>query len=128
MTIRNLDVYVSQLWDWGFLDSCFGGTKIRVSDLDGIVERNGYFLIIEAKSSGARIPTGQKIMFDKFAAMPKCAVLVVWGEPNKPEMMQLWGEPQREATIRDVQDVVTGWFERANSGAGWCIEEGLIEL
>lgn len=115
MTIRNLEVYVSQLWDWGFLDSCFGDTKIRLSDIDGIVERNGHFLLIEAKSSGVPIPIGQGIMFDRFAAMPKCSVLVIWGEPNKPEKMQLWGRTRQEATEQDVQRIVADWFVMANS-------------
>ena len=116
MTIRNLDHYVSQLWDWGFLDQCFGDTRIRASDVDGIVERHGHFLLIEAKSPGVNIPTGQKIMLDKFAAMPKCSVLVIWGEPNKPEKLQIWGKPQRNATEADVQSVVTKWFAWANKG------------
>ena len=65
MTIKNLEAFVENLWDWGFLDECFPGTRIRVTDIDGLVERNGHFLLIEAKSPGKDIPTGQRILFDR---------------------------------------------------------------
>jgi len=38
----------NQTPDWGFLDNSFSG-KIRVSDIDGIVEVNGHLLILEWK-------------------------------------------------------------------------------
>jgi hypothetical protein len=41
MTINKLDAYVAGLWDWVCLDGCFGDTKIRPTDIDGLVERRG---------------------------------------------------------------------------------------
>ena len=120
MTIHNLDAYIGALWDWGFLNDCFVGTTIRVSDLDGIVERNGWFLVIEAKGSGKPIPRGQMIAFSALANKG-FTILMVWGQPNSPEAMQVWypnreePQPQRAATIDDIKNIVSRWFNWANA-------------
>lgn len=106
MTIRNKDVYMGNLWDWGFLDDCFGGTRIRVTDLDGVVERKGHFLYLEAKSPGKDVPKGQQIMFNHLIAEKNKAVLVIWGKPNVPEMAQFWGCKPFVADSAKIQEVV----------------------
>jgi len=116
MTIRNKKNYMAQLWDWGFLDDCFGGTQIKVSDLDGIVERNGHFLVIEAKGPGAPVPQGQSIMFSQMAANPALTVLVVWGEPNKPDHAQVWGRERVKADEAKIKRLVSRWYQYANEG------------
>jgi hypothetical protein len=118
MSIRDLEVYTKNLWDWAFLDECFQGTRIRVPDLDGCVERNGHFLIIEAKSPGVSVPTGQSIMFDRFVRLApgKTSVLVLWGMPSDPIQMRMWGEDTHpvDCTKADVQRLVSQWFKGAN--------------
>ena len=114
MTIRNKDNYMACLWDWGFLDACFGGTRIRITDVDGLVERRGHFLLIEAKSSGAPIPKGQAILFDALVKNTKWHVLVVWGATNKPEEAQFWGSKKFKANEAKVQEVVRRWYSMAN--------------
>jgi len=115
VTIRNKDHYMACLWDWGFLDICFGGTKIRVTDVDGLVERKGHFLLIEAKSSGAPVPKGQSIMFDALVKNPKWSVLVVWGNTNKPEEALMWGNKLFKADEAKIQEIVHRWYNDANS-------------
>lgn len=120
MTINSPERFVGSLWDWGFLDGCFQGTNIRPSDIDGIVERNGQFLVIETKGAGVSIPEGQQILLSR---MPRTCftILFIWGQPNKPERMQVWypGEakprPQCLASEADVRDVVARWFNWANT-------------
>jgi hypothetical protein len=116
VTIRNLDNYVNALWDWGFLDSCFGNTRIRVTDADGLVERNCHFLLIEAKGCGVPIPRGQAIMFDnmKLAFGDRFHILVVWGYTNKPTECQLWGFGKMEADESVIKDIVSRWFDYAS--------------
>jgi len=70
----------TQTPDWGFLDSSFTN-KIRVGDIDGIVEANGHLLILEWKSFIGDIPTGQRIMFEKITKINKIIVFVVSGDP-----------------------------------------------
>lgn len=106
------------LWDWGFLDDCFDGTKIRLSDIDGYVERNGHFLFVEAKSPGKPIPRGQQL---SFSALNNAGhtVMVIWGERNQPEQMQIWHRTRgvtaaRAASIETIKEYVRNWFEWAS--------------
>jgi len=68
--------------DWGFLDSSFSN-KIRVGDIDGIVEANGKILILEWKTTGYEIPKGQEIMFKKISPPGQITVIVIWGNPEE---------------------------------------------
>ena len=118
MTIRNTQNYMSQLWDWGFLDQCFEGTKIKVTDIDGFVERNGKFLLLECKSHDALIPMGQDIMFKKMISTGLFTVLVLWGEANKPERCELRTSSKTyiypNADVSFIQKLVHGWFISVN--------------
>ena len=84
MTINDKDKFMAALWDWGFLDGCFDDTGIRVSDLDGIVERKGHLLFIEAKPTGKGVSTGQNRMFNELTNLG-FHVVVIWGETNEPD-------------------------------------------
>ena len=117
MPIRNKDVYMNNLWDWGFLESCFGGTRISPTDLDGVVERKGHFLYLEAKSPGKDVPRGQQIMFNHLIADKRATVLVIWGEPNAPEKAQFWGCKPFIADTAKIQEVVAKWYEHADREA-----------
>jgi hypothetical protein len=66
--------------DWGFTDSAFSG-RIRVGDIDGIVEANGCLLIMEWKGIGVPTPVGQKIMFEKATKKNHLTVFVINGDP-----------------------------------------------
>ena len=119
MTIYNLDKFVASLWDWGFLDKCFGTTGIRITDLDGFVERNEQFLLIEGKGAGVRLPQGQ-IRAYRALAKKGFTIIIIWGEPNKPHQMALWLPRQPfagipvDATLDDIARDVSAWFDRAN--------------
>ena len=118
MTIRDKEKYIDNLWDWGFLDDCFGNTKIKVTDIDGAVERWGNFLIIETKLPGNEIPKGQQIMFDAMVNSGLFTIVYLWGENNQPRKMRVAG-PQGDdlytnISEEDVLNVVRSWFVYAN--------------
>lgn len=118
MTIRDLEKYVARLWDWGFLDDCWGRTKIRVSDLDGIVERRDHFLVLEAKGIGVNLTTGQRLMFEAMVRTGHFVVLVMWGAVNKPlqakvfapEGIKMYDNANREL----IRNIAKCWFSWAN--------------
>jgi hypothetical protein len=118
MTIRNPKKFVESLWDWGFLDNCFGQTKIKVTDIDGIVERNGHFLVIEGKDEGVPIPYGQKRMFEVMHKTNLFTIIQVWGPANNPTHYKLMipGIEYKKVPceLKDIQRVVNQWFEFAN--------------
>jgi|SRR3990172_10311647 len=115
MTIHDKQIYMDKLWDWGFLDRCFEPTRIRLTDVDGIVERRGHFLLIEAKSPGKDVPTGQQIMFNHLSAIPNWTILVIWGEaPDQPISCMIWGKEKQIASQDTIRQIVSRWFEEAN--------------
>ena len=115
MTIENREEYINNLWDWACLDGCFGQTKIRPTDIDGFVERNGHFLAIETKAPTATIPKGQHITLDRLARLKEFTVLVVWGAPGLPERIQQWGFPPRPADLAEFRRTVAAWYHYADS-------------
>lgn len=118
--INNRQYALDAMWNWEPFNACFGGTKIRISDLDGIVERRGEFLVLEGKQCFAHIPTGQQRMFDALVEKG-FTVLILYGAPlmklglaDIVTHMQVWPNPMQEAKLRDAVAFVREWFDRAN--------------
>ena len=115
MTINNPDLFVAGLWDWGFLEPCFRGTRIRPSDIDGVTEHNGHTLFIETKSPGVTIPQGQAIMFKAWQRDGN-TVFVIWGHANHAEAIQIyWPTGGGVTPIMDCDNAalasyVSRWF------------------
>lgn len=118
MTIRDMRKFAASVWDWAILDGCFGDTKIRPTDIDGCIERNGQSLFIETKGSGVPVPEGQVIMFKNWVRTGVISVMVIWGETNKPEEMMMYtpfGEKKRHPIdLEGLRSVVARWFDWAN--------------
>lgn len=69
---------------------CFPG-RVSFSDVDGIVELGGYFLLLEWKSDGGTVQGGQRIMYQNMTAEShRFTVIVVNGHP-------------REMTVNSIQ-------------------------
>ena len=115
MTIRNMEAFTNSLWDWAILDGCFGSTRIRPTDIDGLVERNGKFLMLEAKGMGVAIPFGQRITFDSLVSTGVFTVVVVWGTPGNVQHVQVWPDEVRAAGREELRAIVSSWFRKANN-------------
>ena len=131
MPIRNMKNYTNSVWQWcEVLKGCFGNTTIEPSDIDGIVERNGYFLVIEAKGKNARLSRGQEIMLRRLAKIDKFTVIVVWGDKYKPErllVMTKEGDKNYEnINVSKLRHVVIEWWLEANQNGR--IKENEIRL
>lgn len=118
--IRNQKAFDRGVWDWEPLNDCFGDTGIRVTDLDGFIERKGSFLVLEAKGPGKEIPTGQKITFDALRKTKHFTILVIWGPQNQPESALLMTEKKqyeyKVVNWQIIQNIVSWWFEVADRG------------
>ena len=115
MSIKDAQAFVDSIWDWGILKGCFGDSKIEPTDVDGLVERCGNFLIFETKLPWAKIPLGQKILFDAYVAVGNTTVLIVWGHPGKPEHYQIWKRTEKlESNLECLRKYVSKWYEFAN--------------
>lgn len=128
MTINNPDKYLAAAWDWGFLKKCFGSTGIEPSDVDGMVERRGNFLVLEAKPPGrgrplaVRIKKGQLLNFEAMARTGIFTVIILFGKPNEPEEYCLVNGTPGKSEIKacdlaEIQNIVATWFEAIEAEA-----------
>jgi hypothetical protein len=119
VTIIDKKKYVDNLWDWACFRGCFGSSSMSPTDIDGVVERNGYYLVIEAKSPHAQVPGGQRILFKSWVRDGKTTVLIIYGEPQKPEKMETMTPDgtvcTKKANMDDVREFVSAWYKMANS-------------
>lgn len=121
MSIRNMKHYTAALWDWGVFDGCFGG-KIAISDIDGLVERRGQFLLLEAKSPGSRIPDGQRYLHEALYRRGDFSLLYIWGKPGQPEWIHFrlprpFPEYRGPVTLDELRAIVKWWYQMADTGA-----------
>jgi len=118
MSIQNLNAFINSMWDWAVLDGCFGTTKIRPTDIDGLVERNGRFLLLEAKGVGKLVGRGQQKVFDQLQRTGVFTIIIVWGDPGKPNRIALLtrhGTKHYErATIATLRMIVSNWYQWAD--------------
>lgn len=118
MTIENERAYLDGIWDWAILDGCFGDTKIKPTDIDGLVERNGHFLLLECKSSGVPVKMGQAMMLNRAIDTGFFTAMIVWGSQNQPEKLQILSS--KDALLIDPCDLdafrgyVSAWFQKVN--------------
>lgn len=116
--IRNIDNFMNSLWPWDLFNECFT-RGIRFSDIDGIVERNSRFLIVEGKQKGASIPKGQRIMLENLVRTGYFFVLILWGEPGEPRKYQVFGPsvnlPKQDCDLDIIKNFIKGWYKWANS-------------
>lgn len=95
-TIHSPDIFEASappsfdgVFDWSWTNGCFGETNITPMDFDGVVERNGNFLVMETKREGASIPNGQLITLRRLHARGGVTVMLIWGK-LKPIDVQVW--------------------------------------
>ena len=119
MTIENDEAYLASLWDWSCLDGCFGESKIKPSDVDGRVERNGKILEIECKLPGVEVPLGQEIMIETLVQVYGFTELIVWGHPGRPEKIELRTphitKVYENTSLDQLRGIVSQWYEWADN-------------
>ena len=116
--IRDWKAATASRCNWGWLQSALGG-KITPSDIDFVVERNGFFLVGEIKQRRKDIRQGQDIMLRRLAALPGMAVFYLIGkidhlhQIHPHEMLTLRpGVDDWQAVTRDgFYEYCRLWFE-----------------
>ena len=91
------------------------------SNVDGIAERNGHFLIMEWKRPGEKMSEGQKRMLQALAASPKFIVVVIIGDTdNGTNIQEFWqytadGKPFKSGIgFGSFKEFYKLWYEFAN--------------
>ncbi len=102
--------------DWSWLLKCFGNTGISPMDFDGVIERNGRYLILETKDVGIPIPKGQHITLHNLKCPESFTVLKIWGKQRPVKMIVCYpnGKEKTITDLSEMQDAVARWFRWAN--------------
>lgn len=115
--------YIEQvLPNWAVFNECFPGTNIRMSDIDGVVEHNGYFLFFEVKQNTKTIQYGQQLLFERLTrGAPHISVILLYAQ-NVSKNMDIQeyavfqnGEMTKDwtpTTTEKMQNHVKDWFLR----------------
>ena len=118
MAIRNLEQFVNNIWNWDCLAGCFGSEKQKPTDVDGLIERRGNFLLLEAKSPGVELSQGQRILLDHLAKLPSFTIIVIWGRPGQPEKLRLIYQGEAydypKADLDLLRKITKRWYAMAN--------------
>lgn len=103
---------------------CFPG-RICMGDIDGLVEVNGRFLLLEWKHAPEPIPTGQRITYDAFVSLPNhlVTVLCVAGNATTMEVTHAMsyrpGRLWRRASLLACKRFMVLWAEWAVKQQRW---------
>lgn len=105
---------------WDFMKPAFDW-GIAPTDIDGLVERNGNYLLFECKRKGAEIPIGQQRLLRDLNERHGFTVFVVTGftESTICELDVFWPrrvrhEPYRNIRARVLLDKARQWFDWAD--------------
>ena len=127
MTIRDPNAYLRRILDFSLYDDVFSH-GIGFTDIDGAVERNGIFLILEDKSLDATIPQGQLVFYKQLHRLGQGKILIIFQygrTTDKPEYIRViftnrFGSPELSRLIPCnldlLREVIRQWYNAADSG------------
>lgn len=92
------------------LDPC------KMTDLDGMVERRGKFLVVEWKAPGQSVKNAQERALNALNRLDQFTVLVVHGtsDPMDPKMVRFPFGPDKATDLERFQKGVHDWFAKAS--------------
>lgn len=106
----------------GLLDSSLPGS-VGFTDVDGMVELNGSFLMLEFKGPGVPLPTGQQIMFRRLTrGGRRNCVFVVEGDAHRMDFTVIKAfrggadGPWEKCTLGGLRRMVSEWAAEAERG------------
>ncbi len=100
---------------------CFPG-RINFGDVDGWVELNGFFCVLEWKGKGGSLGRGQILTYQCFTKQPGNVVFVVEGDAENMVVTRyccFWKGQQRkwrDSGLEGVQQAIESWAKRARAG------------
>jgi len=107
------------VFDWSWTQGCFGQGRITPMDFDGVVERNGNFILFETKNLGVPIPKGQLITLEAAYRLGCFTIMLIHGK-HQPEMIEIWyppsigGEKKQYRGVETAKRIVSKWYEYAD--------------
>ena len=91
------------------------------SNVDGIAERNGQFLIMEWKRPREKVSDGQRIMLQALAAKPSFMVVIIYGNTDTETIIDSYwlltpeGKPVKTGIgFESFKQFYRGWYALAD--------------
>jgi hypothetical protein len=110
--------YLATLPDWAILRGCCP-RGIEPTDVDGLIEIGGHFLLLEWKRPGAGLTTGQHLTFEALRRTGYFTVLVIWGIARQPQEILVFApqgiRPRRSCDLFGLQEKVSEWADECDS-------------
>jgi len=111
------------VFDWGWTRGCLWNPSVTPTDWDGVIERNGYFIVFETKNPGAPIKDGQWYALKSAHALGVVTIMTIYGKAvpqdgfiwrpgalmTTPESGEAW------AGIEQARRLVSEWSSAVNS-------------
>ena len=121
MLMRNPDAAHTDYEDLlGLLPS---NPKFLPSNVDGIAERNGKFLVMEWKRPNEKISKGQEFLLKALAKTPNFVVIIIIGDTDNGMNIERFYYLQPigknvliGTSTQEFKDYYTFWYEWANNG------------
>jgi len=105
------------VFDWSWTQGCFGQGRIKPMDFDGVVERNGNFILFETKNVGVEIPRGQLITLNAAHRLGCFTIMLIYGKTS-PESAEIWypGVPAKDKFfgLDAIRGIVANWYQHAD--------------
>lgn len=86
---------------------------IGLTDIDGEIERNYWFLRLEKKSVGEEVTTGQRILLEHLSILPEFTVVVFWGSEWNPKRVEVWAGSKHYQKA-SLTDIIGSWWAKAD--------------
>ncbi len=107
------------VFDWSWTQGCFGHGRITPMDFDGVVERNGNFILFETKNLGVPIPKGQMYTLEAAHRLGCFTIMLIHGK-RSPEQIEVWfppavgGKKESYQGVEIAKRIVTRWYQYAD--------------
>lgn len=102
--------------DWSVLNDALAPCKL--TDIDGMCERRGKFLVVEWKRPGGSVERAQELALSRLNKLDDFTVAIVHGliNPMEPKAYREPGGKDKPTSLGDFQDFVADWKRRADQG------------
>lgn len=118
------NAYASHIDYGAFLGLIADNPNFCPSNIDGIAERNGKFLVMEWKRPNERVSEGQKRLLNALSRKPDFTVVVIEGNTddqlviNDYWQIQPFGYTQLGHGVDEFKAFYLMWYEYANEQKG----------
>jgi len=74
--MKNISANNDGIFYWDYLKPAFGDSNVDLTDIDAVVEKNGWILMIETKSYGKSVSNGQSTLY--YNLHRRCGITVIY--------------------------------------------------